>query len=104
MKKVIFGMLALAFILAGCGGGKPESTAPAAGEVSVGTAAPAGGELKSRTPKAEEIGKAVVCPVMDTKFKVAKDTPVFDYKGKAYFMCCGGCPGPFSKNPEKYAK
>ena len=27
-----------------------------------------------------------------------------DYKGKRYFFCCGGCPGQFKANPEKFAK
>jgi YHS domain-containing protein len=88
MKKIVFSLLAAAFILASCGGGTQ-----AAKEV-----------LKSRAPTAAEIGKEAVCPVMGTKFIVSKDTPTFDYKGKAYFMCCGDCPGPFSENPEKYVK
>jgi YHS domain-containing protein len=105
MKKTVFGLIALSFVLAGCGG--TQSQAPAADSgttVSSAAAAPAGEVLKSRLPKPEELGKEVVCPVMKTKFKVNKTTQVFDYKGKAYFMCCGGCPGPFSKDPEKYVK
>jgi len=103
MKNIIFGMVAVAFVLVGCGGGTPAGTA-VSGDTTVSAGAPAAGELTSRLPKADEIGKEAVCPVMGTKFKVSKDTVTFDYKGKAYFMCCGGCPGPFSKNPEKYVK
>ncbi len=105
MKKLLF-VLTAAAILAGCTAEK--AAAPAASADNSGAiknAAPAAAEvLKSRAPKADEIGKDVVCPVMGTKFKVNKTTQVFDYKGKAYYMCCGGCPQAFSKNPEKYIK
>jgi len=58
-----------------------------------------------RKPTKEELGKDVTCPVMtDEKFKVSAATPVIDYKGKAYFMCCNGCPQKFMANPEKYVK
>ena len=55
-----------------------------------------------RKAKKDEIGKAVVCPVMGSKFDVKEFTEVVDYKGKSYYFCCGGCPGSFKKNPEKY--
>lgn len=61
-------------------------------------------ELLTRNPTKEEIGKAVVCPVMGSKFKVNATTPVYDYKGKAYYMCCGQCVKDFKENPDKYAK
>ncbi|OGF51177.1 MAG: hypothetical protein A2231_01955 [Candidatus Firestonebacteria bacterium RIFOXYA2_FULL_40_8] len=62
-------------------------------------------KLFIRTPAKEELGKEVTCPVMTTeKFKVSTVTPVIDYKGKAYFMCCNGCPQKFMANPEKYVK
>lgn len=60
--------------------------------------------LIMRTARADEVGKAAVCPVMGTKFKVQANTEAADYKGKSYFFCCGGCPGEFGKNPDKYAK
>lgn len=42
----------------------------------------------------------LVCPVTGEDI----ETPfmVFDYKGAAYSMCCPMCPGPFSKDPEKF--
>ena len=104
MKKLFF-VLTAAVILAGCTAEK--TAAPAANADNGGaikSAAPAAEALKSRAPKADELGKDVVCPVMGTKFKVNKTTQVFDYKGKAYYMCCNGCPQAFSKNPEKYIK
>ncbi|MFA5780281.1 MAG: cupredoxin domain-containing protein [Elusimicrobiota bacterium] len=56
-----------------------------------------------RTATADEVGKDVVCPVMrNVKFKVKSITPVADYKGKSYYLCCGACPGKFSEDPEKY--
>jgi YHS domain-containing protein len=32
------------------------------------------------------------------------ETPAatYNYKGAKYGVCCGGCSGPFSKNPEKF--
>ena len=65
----------------------------------------AASKLFVRKPTKEELGKEVTCPVMtNEKFKVSVATPVVDYKGKAYFMCCNGCPQKFMANPEKYAK
>ncbi|MBA3052410.1 cupredoxin domain-containing protein [bacterium] len=55
-----------------------------------------------REARTGEVGKPVVCPVMGTKFKVKAKTQVADYKGKSYYFCCAGCPGPFKSDPEKY--
>lgn len=60
--------------------------------------------IAMRTARADEIGKDVVCPVMNTKFKVKKNTQAADYKGKSYYFCCSACPGPFSEDPGKYTK
>jgi len=57
-----------------------------------------------RKVREDEIGKAVTCPVMGTKFKVKANTQVADYKGKSYYFCCASCHKPFEKNPEKYIK
>ena len=105
MKKLLFVLIA-AVVLAGCSGEKPAAPAASAdNNGAIKSAAPAAAEvLKSRAPRADELGKDAVCPVMGTKFKVNKTTQVFDYKGKAYYMCCNGCPQAFSKNPEKYIK
>jgi YHS domain-containing protein len=40
------------------------------------------------------------CPV--THEEIDQPFAVFNYKGAKYEMCCGMCPGPFSKDPEKY--
>jgi|GEM_PF-2269953 len=70
-----------------------------------GKMAPSSSKLFVRQATKAELGKEVTCPVMkDEKFKVSAATPVIDYKGKAYFMCCNGCPQKFMENPEKYAK
>src|SRR3989339_628164 len=62
-------------------------------------------KLFVRKPTKEELGKEATCPVMtDETFKVSVVTPVIDYKGKAYYMCCDGCPQKFIANPEKYVK
>src|SRR5512138_2003329 len=60
-------------------------------------------QLQTRQPTAEEIGKSVTCQVMGTKFDVAKNTPVIDYKGKSYYFCCEHCVEQFIKQPDKFA-
>ena len=60
-------------------------------------------ELNVRQPSQNEIGTPATCPVTKEGFKVSKETPVIDYKGKSYFFCCEGCTGDFKKDPEKYS-
>ncbi len=60
-------------------------------------------ELQVRKPTAAEIGKTATCPVMNETFQVGKETPVIDYKGKAYFFCCDHCIPEFRKDPDRYA-
>jgi YHS domain-containing protein len=62
------------------------------------------GELLVRQPTESEIGKTVTCAVMGDKFEVTKSTPVIDYKGKSYYLCCDCCVADFKKNPDNYAK
>lgn len=62
------------------------------------------GEMPLREPTKDEIGKTEMCPVSNSKFQVAKDTPVIDYNGKSYYFCCVSCIDDFKKNPDKYAK
>lgn len=51
----------------------------------------------------EEVGKRVVCPVTNEKFRVKKGTRAVEYKGEVYYLCCAKCIRRFSKNPEKYS-
>lgn len=51
---------------------------------------------------AEEIGLRAWCPVTRDSFTVHKETPVIEYKGERYYMCCPGCDSEFMKDPEKY--
>ena len=60
--------------------------------------------LDVRRPNQSEIGKAATCPVTNEKFGVSKDTPVIDYKGNKYFLCCEGCIGTFKKDPDRFTK
>jgi len=60
--------------------------------------------LKVRKPTSEEIGQMKICAVQGTKFEVASNTPVIDYKGKPYYFCCEHCLQDFQKDPDKYAK
>ena len=54
-----------------------------------------------RTARADEIGKKAACPVMKSNLKIKKGTEAADYRGKAYYFCCPGCPAEFKKNPDK---
>src|SRR6478672_10586561 len=42
----------------------------------------------------------LTCPV--TGEEITTPTASYDYKGVRYDMCCGMCPGPFAKNPDKF--
>lgn len=53
---------------------------------------------------AAEIGTRAFCPVTADSFTVHKQTPVVQYKGERYYMCCPGCDTEFQKDPEKYIK
>lgn len=53
---------------------------------------------------AEAIGTKAFCPVTRDTFTVHKETPVVEYKGEQYYMCCPGCDTEFMKDPEKYIK
>jgi YHS domain-containing protein len=58
---------------------------------------------KDSIPKQPEKGYSVqkTCPVMGG----AINKNIYaDYKGKRVYFCCGGCPTPFKKNPEKHMK
>jgi len=46
----------------------------------------------------------VQCPVMKTQLHQSDAFDSTEYKGKTYYFCCGGCPGEFEKNPDKYVK
>lgn len=50
------------------------------------------------------LGNQVICPVTGDKFRIVKDSPSLDYKGKKYFFCCGACTSKFKANPESYLK
>jgi hypothetical protein len=60
-------------------------------------------------PNKEQIAKAValnntICPITKEKIgSMGMAVPVI-YKGKIINLCCGGCPGDFAKDPEKYMK
>ncbi|MBI4834983.1 MAG: YHS domain-containing protein [Planctomycetes bacterium] len=60
-------------------------------------------EIKAHFISDEEVGKEVRCTVMGGTFKVEKDTPALEYKGKVYYFCCYNCPEKFKENPDKYA-
>ena len=102
MKKTLLAAVTLfvgSLVLGGCSAA-PEGSLQ---ESNVVKESPS--KLFVRKATKEEIGKEVSCPVMTMeKFKVSTVTPVIDYKGKTYFMCCNGCPEKFMANPEKYIK
>lgn len=51
-----------------------------------------------------KIGNELICPVMNTRFKVNENTPYTEYKGKIFYFCCPDCLNKFKNNPEKYIK
>jgi YHS domain-containing protein len=61
-------------------------------------------KLKVRKPMPEEIGQSKICAVAGTKFEVASNTPVIDYKGKTYYFCCDHCLKEFQENSDKFVK
>lgn len=48
------------------------------------------------------IGTKAICPVTGDEFTISENTPVVEYKGEIYYMCCPGCDTEFMKDPEKY--
>ena len=43
---------------------------------------------------------SLTCPV--TGEEITTPFASYNYKGARFDMCCGMCPGPFSKNPDKF--
>ncbi|MEI6438446.1 MAG: YHS domain-containing protein [Candidatus Omnitrophota bacterium] len=71
----------------------------------------AAGPVMAQADEAQMAVKAVnvgnkLCPVSGEK--VSADSgmaPVtYEYKGKVYNLCCGGCIAKFAAEPEKYSK
>jgi len=81
MKKVIFILTLVVFLILGCV--KKQ-------------------EYKIRSVNSDEIGIEAICPVTKNKFKIVKETKAIDYKGQTYYFCCPGCDNKFIKEPEKY--
>ena len=44
------------------------------------------------------------CPVSGQEIGVMGPAFKYQYKGKIYNLCCGGCPKTFNTDPDKYAK
>jgi YHS domain-containing protein len=55
-------------------------------------------------PTTDEIGTRTFCPVTRDSFTVHEQTPVVQYKGERYYMCCPGCATEFMREPDKYIK
>lgn len=95
LKKIIFGIVAVSFILG--------STGMALAEMS----GMDHQQMTSTTPpavikKAENVGN-VICPVTGDRITEKYKTTV-EYKGKTYNLCCSDCAGKFKKEPAKYIK
>ncbi|KXK14691.1 MAG: YHS domain-containing protein [Fimbriimonadaceae bacterium] len=113
--KVLLSIAALAtlalWIAAGCSsqstptddGTATTSTSPSSTTTDApSTADPSGGsmQLADYTNDKGEI----VCPVMGTIIKdKSKAVGTYDYEGKRYYFCCGGCPELFEADPAKYS-
>jgi YHS domain-containing protein len=46
--------------------------------------------------------ETVVCAVGGKEMKKSEVKISYEYEGKTYYFCCGGCKASFVKNPEKY--
>jgi YHS domain-containing protein len=44
------------------------------------------------------------CPVSGNEIGAMGPAFKYQYKGKIYNLCCGGCPQTFNTAPDKYAK
>jgi YHS domain-containing protein len=63
-----------------------------------------GHDMKGNNNMSSDEKGYFTCPVMGTKMKIADAHSSYEYKGKTYYFCCGGCPDQFKANPEKYIK
>ena len=90
--------LAASIMLIGCEESEPETTEPAAMEMSNAMAENEAvmAEVATQVVSATE---QTLCPVMDAP--INKDLFV-EYQGKKVYFCCGGCEKLFKENPEKY--
>ncbi len=59
-------------------------------------------EAKKVKADKDVIGTQAICPVTGDRFTISESTPVVQYKGVKYYMCCPGCDTRFVENPEKY--
>ncbi len=95
--------LALSLLVAACGGGaaasagpeSPKSQTPSDGNKTADTGA-------VKKPGEAEIGDKTTCPISKEVFTVSASSPKYEYKGKTYYFCCGGCDSKFKENPDKY--
>ncbi|MEI8011986.1 MAG: YHS domain-containing protein [Candidatus Omnitrophota bacterium] len=66
-----------------------------------------GGEVmaQGKIVKVTDAGNQV-CPVSGRKIEVVAgmEPATYEYKGKVYHLCCGGCISTFEAEPEKYSK
>jgi YHS domain-containing protein len=102
--------LAAALMLVGlasaCGGASsaaPGSTSPASSAPAPKASSPtdrAASGIKAAGDA--KVGDRTTCPTSGEEFVVTADSPKFDYKGKTYYFCCGGCDSKFANDPEKY--
>ena len=68
----------------------------------------AGAAFAGPPKKVAKAKLTIACPVMTDHMVNIKEATAakkyVDYKGRRYFMCCGGCGPAFTANPAKYAK
>ncbi len=48
------------------------------------------------------VSRARVCMLQDSV--QPKDGLPYEYQGKTYYLCCGGCKATFAANPERFSK
>lgn len=57
-----------------------------------------------KAPGEATVGDRTICPTSGEEFVVSADSPKYEYQGKTYYFCCGGCDAEFAKDPQKFLK
>jgi len=102
MKKVLFGLMAIGFlVLVGKAYSADDSTMKMDPNMKMDAVKQ---EVAPATSNAVNAGNKI-CPVSGEKVggDMGPAVPI-EYKGKIYNLCCSGCVKEFNKNPEKYVK
>jgi len=101
MKKVLFGLMAIGFlVLVGKVYAADDSAMKMDPDMKMDAVKQ---EAAPVADKAVNVGNKI-CPVSGEKIGEMGPAVTYEYKGKIYNFCCKACPEEFKKDPEKYIK